>query len=303
MSATADETLLHESRVRMRQVALATAGGVLLVAALAIQSTGAHTTVSELTLDLITVNKRVPLDQIGSALNLLGLLAVALTLTFLLSAARARRPEMKDYIKYAAIAGAVIAGLSGLVYFIVIAVKSHQFVTQGAQTYPQANSLTKGGVLPIVQILAPLGSLLLAIGFVLISLNAMRVGLLTRLLGYLGVFAGVLFIIPFGAFGQAIQAGWLLTIAYLISGRWPNGVPPAWVSGRAEPWPTAQEAREQRIRATGRSGRAAPAPAPAGRGMWGGRRAPAPAPEPAPDTTQSARTRSTTPKRKRKRRR
>ena len=51
-----------------------------------------------------------------------------------------------------------------------------------------------------------LGSLTLAVGLVLVSLNAMRVGLLTRLLGYLGIVAGamlVLFPLP------VVQIFWL----------------------------------------------------------------------------------------------
>ena len=43
---------------------------------------------------------------------------------------------------------------------------------------------------------AAVGFFLLAVGFTLTSLNAMRVGLLTRFLGYLGIIAAVLTIIP-----------------------------------------------------------------------------------------------------------
>jgi hypothetical protein len=77
-------------------------------------------------------------------------------------------------------------------------------------------------------------------------------------------------------------------LAYLFSGRWPGGEPPAWKSGKAEPWPSAQEIREQRLAARGVPPRAKPAPEPAA--------------EPVGAASQ-ARTRATTPKRKRKRRR
>jgi hypothetical protein len=46
-----------------------------------------------------------------------------------------------------------------------------------------------------------------------------------------------------------IQSFWLAAIAVLIAGRWPNGVPPSWRSGKAEPWPSQQELREQREQA------------------------------------------------------
>jgi hypothetical protein len=121
-----------------------------------------------------------------------------------------------------------------------------------------------------------------------VSLNAMRVGLLTRFLGYLGIIGGVLTIIPLVPI-PIVEAYWLLALAYLLSGRWPSGVPPAWSSGRAEPWPSSQQLRAARGQPAARRGRAKPAPTPAPE--------PVGAPSPA-----SAGTRSTTPKRKRKRR-
>ena len=78
-----------------------------------------------------------------------------------------------------------------------------------------------------------LGSLTLAVGLILVSLNAMRVGLLTRLMGYIGIVAGamlVLFPLP------VVQIFWMGALAALFFGRWPGGDPPAWRTGKAEPW-------------------------------------------------------------------
>ncbi len=133
-----------------------------------------------------------------------------------------------------------------------------------------------------------LGLFLLAVGFVLVSLNAMRVGLLTRFLGYLGIIAGVLTIIPLVPI-PIVEAYWLLAFAYLLSGRWPSGVPPAWSSGRAEPWPSNQQLRAARGQPAPRGARTKRASEPAPQAVGG----PAPAPTP---------TRATTAKRKRKRR-
>jgi hypothetical protein len=116
-------------------------------------------------------------------------------------------------------------------------------------------------------------------------------------MGYLGIFAGVLvvfFPIPI----PVIQAYWLIAIGYLISGRWPSGVPPAWSTGKAEPWPSNAAIREQRQKAMAdRRGGGGGAPR---RGLFAPRPAP---PEPvAPEPQASRGTRATTPKRKRKRR-
>jgi hypothetical protein len=288
-----DEQLLYESRVRTRQAAIAALAGFLLVAAAAIQISGPHTKVDELTLDLITAHKRFPADVIGAVINGFGSLALAATLVFLFSVTRARNDRLPPWIRALAIVGAVLTAVSGVAYAIVIAVKANQFVSHGSQTYEEAHQLTHGAALSLLPLLGYLSGLLLAIAFVMTSLNAMRVGLLTKFMGYLGIFAGVLVMFPIGSPVPVVQGFWLFALAYLFTGRWPTGVPPAWQSGRAEKWPSSQELREQRTRA---------------RGGGGGRPKPAATPAPAPEAEAvgapaAGRTRASTPKRKRKRRR
>lgn len=290
-----DDALLYESRVRQRQVVVAVVAGVLLIVASIIQLGGPHTKVDELTLDLLVANQRFPLDLIASIVNAIASLAIAWTLLFLFRAARARNPEkVRPYIRVITIAGGVLAAVAGVVYAIVVAVKVHQFATTGAQTYAEANRLTSGAGLLGLQLLGQAAALLLAVAFVLVSLQAMNQGLLSRFMGYLGMFAGALVLFQITQV-PVVQCYWLLAIAYLVSGRWPTGVPPAWRSGRAEPWPSSAEMRNRRA-----------AEAAARGGGRGGRGAtPAPVAVPQPDggqATPAGRTRASTPKRKRKRR-
>jgi hypothetical protein len=280
-----DQQLLYEARVRNRQAIVAVAAGILLVAAAAVQLGGAHTKVDELTLDLITANKRFPLDLIASVINGVASLLIAWTLSYLYKCSHARNESVKPYVKIIAIAGGVLAAISGVVYAIIVAIKVHEFVTTGAQTYAEANRLTSSPGLLGLQLVGQAAALLLAVGFVLVSLNALRQGLLTRFMGYLGLFAGVLVLFQIVQI-PVVQGYWLAALGYLFSGRWPTGVPPAWRSGRAEPWPSSAAMRQQRV-ARGGGGRVKPQPEPA------------PAGAPAPPTGRS---RSTTPKRKRKRR-
>ncbi len=262
-----DERLLYEARVRMRQAIVAVAAGVLLVVAAVLQLAGPHTKVDELTLDLITAHKRFPLDLIGSVLNGIGLCAVAGTLSYLHEATHARNPEVRSFIRILVIIGGVTAAVVGVVYSAAIAVKANDFVSHGSQTYEQANHLTGTGPLAYLPFLGQLASLLLAIGFVLVALNAMRVGLLTRFMGYLGIFTGVLVLFPIGSPVPVVQGFWLVALGYLLSGRWPSGVPPSWRSGRIEKWPSSAEVREQRMKARGGTPPArgkAPVPQPAG---------------------------------------
>jgi hypothetical protein len=263
---SAEDRVSYERRVGPRVAVVAALAAIFLMAGSILQLVGPHTKVEELTLDLITETKRVGLDIGAAILNSLGWLCLAATMWFLFGATRARSSRSQPFIGILAILGGVIAAVSGIVDELLITSKAHQFVHSGAQTYQEANHLTSGGAFAIVPILGLLGALMVALSLVLVSLAAMRVGLLSRFMGYLGMFAGALVLIQITQV-PIVQAYWLLALAYLISGRWPTGVPPAWKTGRAEKWPTSQEMREQRIRAAGQRGRgrtATPAPQAAG---------------------------------------
>jgi Domain of unknown function (DUF4386) len=280
--------LEYEARVRTRQVALAAAAGILLMLAVVIQLGGPHVNVNEQTLGLVTEDKRFVRDLIGSIANSFGSFALAWTLYYLFGGSRARDPNVRPrFLGILAIAGGVLSGISVVAYVISYGTAAHDFVNHGSQTYPEAHTLLTRTSLVVPQITNDLGLLLTAVSVVLVALNAMRVGLLTRFMGYLGIVAGVLTIIPLVPI-PIVEAYWLLALAYLMSGRWPSGVPPAWSTGRAERWPSSQELRAARAQPAGRGGRGKPAPRPATE----------PVGAPAPSST-----RATTPKRKRKRRR
>jgi hypothetical protein len=292
---TPDEILRYESRVRSRQVVVAVAAGVLLIVASVIQLGGPHTKVDELTLDLLTANKRFPLDLIASVINALASLGIAWTLLFLYRGAKARNPErVRPYIKIITLLGGGLAALAGIVYAVVVAIKVHDFATTGAQTYAEANRLTSGPGLLALQLVGQAAALLVAVAFVLTALQAMNQGLLSRFMGYLGMFAGALVLFQITQV-PVVQTYWLLAVAYLISGRWPTGIPAAWASGRSEPWPSSAEMRTRRAADAGGGSRQ--------RGGRGAKPAPAAVTEAdAATASAGARTRSTTPKRKRKRR-
>jgi hypothetical protein len=124
-------------------------------------------------------------------------------------------------------------------------------------------------------------------------------------MGYVGIFAGILILFVITPV-PVVEAYWLVALGYMISGRWPSGMPPSWATGRSEPWPSSQKTREQRIRQRGGGtggGRGGGGTVGAGGGIGGLFRRPAPAtPAPVPAERPSGGTRSTTPKRKRKRR-
>lgn len=275
----------NEVRLRPRVAVIAGLGALLLFGGMILQTTGPQAKVSELTVQLLVTNRRAGLEIVSTVVNGLGLLALAATLAFLFTAVKARKPEVSKATWITLLVGAVLAAAGGVGYGVVITSKAHQFATQGFQTYPQANNLLKHGPVAVLQYVGLIGSLLLAISFVLVVLNSMRVGLLTRFGGYLGIAAAAASLLLIGsAPALLIEVFFLISTAYLLSGRWPNGDPPAWKTGEAVPWPSGAEVREQRLAARGRQApKKAQSP-----------RQPVPAPSPS--------ARSTGAKRKRKRR-
>jgi hypothetical protein len=271
----------YELRMRPRFALLAAFGGVLLLAGAIIQSVGPQAKVSELTVQLLVTDRRVGLEILGSVVNALGIVALAGTLWFLYTAVKARKPEVSPATWITAVVGGALAAVLGIGYALVLTSKAHQFATQGLQTYPEADHLLRSGPVAVLQYGGLLGSLLLAIAFVLIALNAMRVGLLTKMLGYVGMAAAAASLLLIGsAPALLIEVFWLLGTAYLLAGRWPSGDPPAWRSGEAVPWPSSAQVREERLKAREARGRGAqpakresrPQPVPA---STGGARSPA----------------------------
>jgi hypothetical protein len=293
-----EQILAQEAEARSRQMVVAAIAGVLLIAAAIISLTGPHAQVNELTLRLIIAHQRGAVDIIAAAVNALAQVALVWTLVYLFTRARVRSERVPGWIPIVAILGGALAVVTGLATTIVFSIKAGDFVTTGAQTYDEANRLTGGAGLTLLSIFAQLASLLVAVSFVFIALRAMQIGLLPRFMGYVGMVAGALVLFPF-AFAPIIQLYWLLAVAYIISGRWPSGVPPAWRTGRAEVVPSAAETRARRM-AEAEEARAARGQRRRGRGAPAAESEPA-APTPAED--QVPRARPANQKRKRKRRR
>lgn len=78
------------------------------------------------------------------------------------------------------------------------------------------------------------GAIGFLIGLMYTSLNAMRVGLLSRFWGSLGMAVGVLLIFPVLNY---IALAWFIYVGLLFAGWIPGGRPKAWEAGEAIPWP------------------------------------------------------------------
>ena len=189
----------------------------------------------------------------------LGSVALGWALTYLAVATRARRPEFPKILLYLP----VVAGILNGIYVIASEVSrllDYDHVLSGPGTVDAVLDLGVNGFAIFAAIVGLPGTLGLALALVFVSLNAMRVGLLTRFMGVLGMITGALMVIQLPAL-LIVQFFWLIWLAFLIAGRWPGGVPPAWRTGKAEPWPSNREAAASRREAAAAKRREAPEPA------------------------------------------
>ena len=264
-----DEALAWEAAQRGRAGTAGVVAGVLLLAstvyALARLGGGPNVTLTDglrdalgqppargqpglLTESAIFLDDRKLDILVTSVLTAIGTALIALVLGFLFRATQARRPEITRLAIYAALLGPLLFAVGPLLSAISVVRDAGSYVSGGVfSTLGAHDALRTGGLLAVGGLLASLGGLITALAFVLISLNAMKVGLLTRFLGILGVISGALVVFPLGGTPIIVECFWLAFVGMMILGRG-RAAPPAWHTGRAEPWPTQQEVREQRER-------------------------------------------------------
>jgi hypothetical protein len=236
---------------------------------------------------------------VGAIVYGLGSLAIYFAMAYLFRATRARRPTMQQIALVLAAVGAVGFGLGRAVSEVARYIGAHNFVDAVDKTNSAATDALSPTATLVGQLIWETSALALGFAIAIISLNAMRVGLLSRFMGVMGVIVGVAVapILPIDQQG-IIRVFWLAALGVLFLGRWRN-MPKAWTTGEAEPWPTQQQLREQREAA-----RAEREPGAARSGSGGAPSPPPPAaPSPRrPDPAAAGTEHSASKKKKRKRR-
>jgi hypothetical protein len=249
------ETLAWEERNRTWAVVAAGIGAVLPLIGLFVAPKPKANQVPELTSALIYFHNHATGFVVSQIVIAIGSIASGIALLYLYHATKARRPQMQSAARVLAILGPILLAVAGVVGQVYLAQKAGDFV-KTAKTDADANKILTGGVRVATGSAGIAGQFALGFAFVLISLNAMRAGLLTRFMGVLGILVGVFPVLLSllastlsgvgGGPAPIVQFFWLGALGYLFSGRWPNGLPKAWKTGKEEPWPSSQEMREQR---------------------------------------------------------
>jgi hypothetical protein len=179
----------------------------------------------------------------GSVLAGIAIAGLTLVLLMLVEATRFRRPETWRATRPLVIFGGAAVALVSIGHQVVSALLTHHFVVgHDFSGHAVELALTKGTANLVSDYLDLAAGFALAAGMIMTMLGAMRVGLIVRWTGVLGIITGVLIFLPIGgATLELVPAFWLVTMGLLCAERWPGGDPPAWASGEARPWPSRAE--------------------------------------------------------------
>jgi hypothetical protein len=224
------------------------------------------------------------LIALGGVLSGLGTMLMAPVLFFLLRAAWRRRPSFPRWFFWAPLVGGLAFGIGSIIAIVYQAIQFHDFA--GLPVAQQTNGAANDALLAArndltgLSFVTVIGQLFVAVGLGAASLSAMNVGLLTRVIGSIGVLLAVLVILPLIQQQEFLRAFWLIALGFTLLGRWPGGRPPAWSSGEPRPWPSRAQMIEAAERAkaakdggsVGIEGDADDAPAPKPKAGGSGRR-------------------------------
>jgi hypothetical protein len=176
---------------------------------------------------------------VATGLRCVGLLLMIVVSLYLIRLVRTRDPAVaKSYLVWLTFIAPTLIVISTIIGFVsfgdvadqLIATRDSRGLTGGALTDEAVRLVKDSGGLAISNFGDAATRIVVAVWLALIATAAMRVGLLTRFLGYWGVAAGASLALLPGAGGDAMMAGWIGSVGVLAFGWWPGGRPLAWDS-------------------------------------------------------------------------
>lgn len=242
------ELLAWEARWATPAAIAAFAAIVLVVAALIVTSKiGGGGGESEL---LRHVQDHRSAELLSSILQAIGVGLIAAPLYYLFRAANGRSEKMRGQLVGVVVAAplflaalAILSGISNLhAASDFVGNEVPRLVAKGVKLNSDhadeiaTETITDAPLRPLAAGFAIAGQIGFVVAMVYTCLFAMRVGLLSRFWGSMGIALGA---VSFVFFQFALL--WFVYLGLLLIGRIPGGRPPAWASGEAKPWPTPGE--------------------------------------------------------------
>jgi hypothetical protein len=234
-----EEIVARERRFRRPVVLAAFAGVALFIVGIAAGATGGA--LSREFVDAESLRSFYEdRDQrlLGTILEAVALLLLIAPLFYLFQAAAARSDRVRPALSGITVAGPLFLAGAAICGWIALDQAAADFASPGGglgvPVGEYVDELVEDqAAYDAAQGLSFAGTLGLVFALVYTSLHAMRVGLLTRFWGSLGMALGVSVIF----LGFVAILALFVILGLVIAGWLPGGRPPAWEEGRAVPWP------------------------------------------------------------------
>lgn len=186
---------------------------------------------------------------LASAMSALAALAISIPLLYLFKAAQGRSDRVNVAMIGFVFIGPVLLALRSVLSAISQSQIASDFVAQsgvGGDIYTLLDDLAEDSTLAEIAgnlfFPAVLG---LVVAMIYVSLQAMRVGLVTRFFGTLGMALGGALVVIAPQISLLAISIWIGWMGFIFLDRVPKGRPPAWEAGEAIPWPRpGEEPRE-----------------------------------------------------------
>lgn len=236
------EVLERERRWAIPTTIAALAAFVLALVAVLVAANSIGGTSGEAEL-LRSIDQHRSAEMIASVMQALGVGLLAAPLLYLFRAAQARSETMRGQLVGVVVVAPLFLLFSDVISGISALHAAADFVAKGiVGTGDHANKVaddtaSHASLRTLAAGFGLAGQLGFLVAMVYTCLHAMRVGLLTRFWGSLGIALGAVSILPLPPF----YFFWFIFLALLIAGWLPNARPPAWAAGEAIPWPTPGE--------------------------------------------------------------
>jgi hypothetical protein len=230
-----------ESRWALPAALTAFAAAALFVAGTVVSAQGVGSTDTESQF-LREFNDNSGTLLLGAVLLALALAAFAGPLYYLFKADAARSSAVRRGLVGIVIAGPLFLGAAKILQWIALDAAATDFATPvggfdvpaseyaedlitGQTTFSIAQGLTFAGIIGFVT------------GTIYTALWAMRVGLVTRFFGTLGMALGASLVLLAPEYSQLALMVWVVWLGLIFVDRVPGDRPPAWDEGDAVPWP------------------------------------------------------------------
>ncbi|HEX8715027.1 MAG TPA: hypothetical protein VF706_05600, partial [Solirubrobacteraceae bacterium] len=158
---------------------------------------------------------------ISSVLAAIAIATLTLVLLLLADAGRFRRPASWRAARPLILVGGLALAVISIVHQVVLAIETHSFaVGHDFTNHAVDNALAKSAPNIVSQYLDLLAGLSVAVAMIVIMVNAIRVGLVTRWLGVVGIISAILIFLPIGgATLEVIPSFWLVAMGILYVGK------------------------------------------------------------------------------------